>query len=1251
MSSLPASFSSSNRSMQWSGSSYKETSFATKTVPTTNRELTSQHVDPATSSEALLRVQRDTHRQDLRLECRTSYKGSNALRHWCYALHAFLAVIHVVLVAMLFCHPEHRVIVSANSTVLTVGLTAFLQAFYTIYTALLVLITQRLAVSAALARRQKLTSIHDVCGAWGGIGAAINSLWQQTKIAAAPSTILVILTYLGCISGLHIISSSIIQFQPFNDTMTSTTQSTSTWPAPSVDISGLDWPSITPLAPMLPTLSGLSANGLTNSTLYDIPSVKYPFTEVVVNGTTVSAECGLLSNTSAVTLDDLGELNATISGLGRIILPQGGTYNTILFLPLGSPGAELSCPLCDNYLFYSVSTAIELGDLTSSDIVQSPVNVPLTAGDGEQISIPTTSYFVACSLNATTAPYDFDTASGQLAPPVSSSNDFLPWTVWSPGQSTELTTALNSAFENAPKATMCQSLQPSGSAGRECDVISMVDAYTMSLLGIDMTSNSDTVVGSPITLERRDMERAVSQVVTELIWLAGEVGASGGGFQRVEVESFATQQVLELRLNVNTTPVVVGLCASIILLALVIGMLRSRSETQSSTATSLGVLELMWISAHSSLLRNHIRGVKDSSLDQLREEGMVDVCVADIRPIISQDVMEGGCLCDETVTLLMSPKIAIPAVKMEESVLEAQGRAVSSSSIGSFTLWWWTYILHGILVVLHVVLLVLLMRHPEHRVVIPLDTAVMTTGLSILLQTFYTLYTAGLVFITQRLALSRFIARRQYLTAVHDVSSAWSGIGAAISAVWQQRRVASSTWMTIAVMIYFGCVSTLHIASSTIMQFTAFNSTSITLVQSSMAWPDPSVNLMGLNWVAAISTVPSMNMLSDLSTYGLTNNTLYDTLTTADPLFVNATVNATSLQASCGLLSNLTYNVNPDINSTLPTHYVNFSMNGLGSGAFSLLPESSNEILFVDAALMYLLEDPGSLDTACPLCDQYLFFVLTTGVDLDGSIDSTISSSVNYTPSANSSPVTTYLAACSLEANTVTATLDVQGIRLDPSPSQIQTNQQPWTLWSPGGSANLTNAMSDAFKLSKFLDCPAVLNTMCINVTTFGSALFPPQSDPSALVTLSPYQLEQAITQTAAEMLWLAGQDGEERGGFQRASGESQVTQVVTQWRLNINTIPVLFASTASFLLFVIGFFLVGWPSRRCTSVSGVSVLETLWIAAHSQVLHERMADIDDASLDNLRAAGMFGICIADVQAEHSSPTYRSDVNRHASKL
>ncbi|KAF9219704.1 hypothetical protein BS17DRAFT_769774 [Gyrodon lividus] len=1189
------SFLPSHRSTQGPASSYEETLFATE------RDLSLQYGESA--SEALLHTDsRDRPHED---ENHTSSKGSSVLQYWCYALHAFLAVIHVILVAMLFGHPEHRVTVPTDSSILTVGLSAFLQAFYTVYTAILVLITQRLAVSGALARRQKLTAIHDMRGAWSGIGAAINSLWQQTKVAASPSTILVILTYLGCISGLHIISSSVVQFQVFNNTVTSTIQSTLAWPAPSVNISNLEWISITPLAPMLPTLSELSLKGLTNNTLYDIPSVDYPFTEAIVNGTTVTAECGLLSNISAATsVNSAGFLNVTVSGLGQISLTPG------------------------------VTTALELGNLANNDIVHSDADALFTTADGKQVFVPATSYFVACSLNTTTTAYHLDLTSGQLVIPTPDANDPLPWTVWSPAQSTELTAALNSALANVLQTDFCEQMQLSGSVDSECGAISIVDVYMMSLLGIDMTTGPavGTTVDSLITLERQQMENAVSRVAAELVWLSGEVGTSGGGFQRIEGDSFATQQVLGLRLNVNTTPheeshsfpkVVVGLCASTILLVLAFCMLRDPSKPHLSTVTNAGVSELMWISAHSLSLRNHIKGIEDSSLDRLREECMVDVCLTEVHSTtIVENVMASRHLQDGIST---SPEVA---AKLEESAVQGH-QNVSSSFIGRFPLYWWSYMLHGILVALHVALLALLIRHPEHRVVIPLDNGVMITGLSVILQAFYTLYTAGLVFVTQRLALSGFIARRQYLTAVHDVSGAWAGIGAAINVVWQQRKVASSISMTIAVMIYLACVSVLHIASSTIMQFTAFNSTITSSVQSTMAWPSQSFDLAGVSWIEAVPAVPSTNLLSGLSTYGLSNNTLYDTLITADPFFVNATVNATSLQANCGLLSNLSYGLTYTVNSNVPDYNVNFSVNGLGSGTFLLGQESPNEVFFVGGWPPLLA---SGLDT-CPLCDQYLFFMLTTGIDVDGSIDSTVAVEVNYTSSGSPSPLTTYFAACSVDAQTVTAILDVQDVRLNPSPSQAQIEQKPWTLWSPGGSANLTSAntremieqISTAFQVSSFSGCRQHEYFMCINITTIAG----------------PYQLEQAITQVAAEIMWLAGQAGESRGGFQRTSGESQVTQLVTQWRLNVNTIPVLFASTASVVLFVVGFFLVGRPPRRSTSVSGVSVLETLWIAAHSQALYERMVDIDDPSLDNLRTAGMFGICIADVNAEGTTPNHR----------
>ena len=136
-------------------------------------------------------------------------------------------------------------------------------------------------------------------------------------------------------------------------------------------------------------------------------------------------------------------------------------------------------------------------------------------------------------------------------------------------------------------------------------------------------------------------------------------------------------------------------------------------------------------------------------------------------------------------------------------------------------------------------------------------------------------------------------------------------------------------------------------------------------------------------------------------------------------------------------------------------------------------------------------------------------------------------------------------------------------------------------------------------------------------------------------------------------------------------TGESPVTQVVTQWRLNVSIITiswiilqssatltrliqylwafhlcniakhlillkVAIASGASLSLFILAFFLVRMPPQftyPSPSIHGVSVLETLWIGVHSWTIHEHMADIEELSLDNLRKAGMFTICLGDIHA------------------
>lgn len=52
--------------------------------------------------------------------------------HWCYVLHAILLITQALLLAFLWGHPEHNVTIAFENSVLTVGLSAFLEAFYTV---------------------------------------------------------------------------------------------------------------------------------------------------------------------------------------------------------------------------------------------------------------------------------------------------------------------------------------------------------------------------------------------------------------------------------------------------------------------------------------------------------------------------------------------------------------------------------------------------------------------------------------------------------------------------------------------------------------------------------------------------------------------------------------------------------------------------------------------------------------------------------------------------------------------------------------------------------------------------------------------------------------------------------------------------------------------------------------------------------------------------------------------------------------
>ncbi|KAF8449298.1 hypothetical protein L210DRAFT_2656525 [Boletus edulis BED1] len=623
--------------------------------------------------------------------------------------------------------------------------------------------------------------------------------------------------------------------------------------------------------------------------------------------------------------------------------------------------------------------------------------------------------------------------------------------------------------------------------------------------------------------------------------------------------------------------VIAALCASVILCVLAVWMLWNR-HSRPGVVSNAGVLEIMWLGSRSGVLRDHLKDKQNPSVESLRASSMfktvfwtrstdvnVDKELYTAVPLYDLGTRASSSGFIDSLDFVPSNSYTANPCQLRKPI------HIPDASYSRR----WCYGLHIVLVALHVVLLVLLVHHPEHSVVIPFETNILTTGLSALLQAVYTLYSAILVAITQRLALCRIVGNRRKLTTVHDVSGAWTGIGAAIHVFWQQHQVASSILEIATVVTYLASMLVLHIGSSSIMQWQVFNSTLVDTLTSDLAFPGSAVNTSQLRWEGIFPVLQSISLDTGVSTYGLSNNTIYDMpQVPTNVAFLEASVNATTISVQCGLLPNLT--VTAVQVEYQEKYHITFSQNGSDNGSFTVIP------MWKDLVFSYR---PDSQCTACP---QTLFYLMTTGIDVDESILDTVAVNMNwtYTPSGGepqNSTTLTHIAACSVSAQTVPATLNLQENQLHSTTDQTASSSTTsWSTWSPGDAtdfsvgivAAITNG-DDVFRTyvfvtssTRFLCCGAadenltmgsdryMMNLLGINVTSSDAAASS-QSSANPSMKLSPSHLQDAIAHTMAKFLWLSGQLGETAGGFQRTVGESRATRNVLQWRLNLNMIPV----------------------------------------------------------------------------------------------
>ncbi|KAJ7437404.1 hypothetical protein FB451DRAFT_1378620 [Mycena latifolia] len=145
------------------------------------------------------------------------FKSTEALRILSLSLHSTLIAIHLALVGVWAKGLEHHLISTLENQKLVSSLiTAILTTFGTIYSAVLVLVTQTLSIRRSLRMDQTLTATRDNSAAWAGIGSAILHVWHQKSVPASVIGVFSTLLYLGNILVLHITTPSLVSLQTFN---------------------------------------------------------------------------------------------------------------------------------------------------------------------------------------------------------------------------------------------------------------------------------------------------------------------------------------------------------------------------------------------------------------------------------------------------------------------------------------------------------------------------------------------------------------------------------------------------------------------------------------------------------------------------------------------------------------------------------------------------------------------------------------------------------------------------------------------------------------------------------------------------------------------------------------------------------------------------------------------------------------------------------------------------------------------------
>ncbi|KAJ6459047.1 hypothetical protein C8R45DRAFT_1221510 [Mycena sanguinolenta] len=516
--------------------------------------------------------------------------------------------------------------------------------------------------------------------------------------------------------------------------------------------------------------------------------------------------------------------------------------------------------------------------------------------------------------------------------------------------------------------------------------------------------------------------------------------------------------------------------------------------------------------------------------------------------------------------------------------------------------------------------------------------------------TFGTIYSAVLVFLTQTLATRRNLQRDQMITATHDTTIAWAGIGAAICRLWAQKTLPSrgSALSVLSVATYLAAVLGLHITSSSLFSLVSSNSTG-TSGATTQGLPGAigkfDVDQLMAYTSGSLAFLPSI--LTGAANQGLSGGTLYEVPDSISSVPGNTTVNARGFDLTCGYL--------PVPTSLSPQDGV-YSLNLSKESAELQAWISTTQPGMTSTASVMLEIEPGILRFP-----EVVFYSTIPIVDSAGNQGSL----VELSPPMNTSVSALQIFRCALTLVRQIVILDSQTqqiLSVEPGLTKTTSTWQPYTvtsefelegLWYPNATdnmlINLWETWYQGIPTSHFLLDYSFSNGesgfASIGDVYLIQKLNMPAANHSDTRNITLHDFENALSTVVASIFWTRHVQPFYNPNFNGSTfangtitdylnnvsssiallpGNADITEVFAETELQLSIIAVSAGLVVSIVLIV-----VALPLLRASEfdkdlpMNGTGILHTIWLYHNHPDLQELMEHVEHPTDQNLRAAGM----------------------------